>query len=198
MKKFALAGAAALLLSVGLIGCTNTVEGAGKDAATDGQKVASAANDAATATKNAADTAADATKKAAVDAADATKQAAVNVGDATKKAAVDAADATKQAAVNVGDATKKVADATTTAAKDAGKTATAVTEVTPKVKLAIVADKELNDTRNLINVNTKDGVVHLVGHVASDHLKNKAGALAGKTLKDMNATDTVSNELTVK
>ncbi|MCW3096041.1 MAG: hypothetical protein JWL77_1659 [Chthonomonadaceae bacterium] len=186
MKKFALVGAAAMLLSLGLFGCNNTAEGVSKDASANGQKVASATNEAVDATKIAADKAGEATKDAAVTAADATKKAADATADATKKAA----DATA-------DASKKVADATTDAAKDAGKTVTAATEVTPKVKLAIVADKDLNDTHNLINVDTKDGVVHLTGHVANNEMKKKAGMIASKTLKDMNATDKVSNELTV-
>ncbi len=164
MKKLALTGAAALLLSMGLFGCSNTAEGAKEDATNNGQKVASAANDAADATKMAANTAADATKKAADNAADATKKAADSVG---------------------------------TAAMDAGKNTTAALEVTPKVKLAITADKDLNDTRNTINVDSKDGVVHLKGTVISNDLKKKAGEIAAKTLKEMNATDKVSNELTV-
>lgn len=175
MKKYGFVCAAALLLSMGVIGCSNTADGAAKDASADGQKVAAATNDAVNATKNAADNAADATKKAA---------------DAT-------VDATKKAADATVDATKKAADATTDAAKGAGRTATAALEVTPKVKLAIVADKDLNDTKNHINVDTKDGVVHLTGSVQNNAEKKKAGAIAEKTLKDMNATDTVANELTV-
>ncbi len=186
MKKFAVVGAAYLLLSVGLFGCPNTEKGVADDTASNGQKAASAANDAANAAKNAADNTVDATKKAAADAADATKMAADKTVDATKKAA----DATV-------DAAKTAADATTAAAKDAGKTVTAVTEVTPKVKLAILADKELIDSRNRININTTDGVVHVTGHVATEAMKKKAGMIAQKSLKDLNATDKVSNELTV-
>lgn len=164
MKKLMLTGAAAILLSLSLVGCSNTAEGAKEDTANNGQKVAAATNDAVDATKNAASNAADATKKAADNAADATKKAADNVG---------------------------------AAAVDAGKNTTAALEVTPKVKLAITADKELNDTRNTINVDSKDSVVHLKGTVISNDLKKKAGAIADKTLKDMNSTDKVSNELMV-
>jgi predicted small secreted protein len=175
MKKYALLCAAAMLLSMGVVGCSNTAQGVSEDAAQNGQKAASAANDAA-----------DATKKAADNAADATKKAAENVGDATKKAAE-----------NVGDATKKAAESTAATATAAGSNATAALEVTPKVKLAIAADKELNDTKNTINVDSKDGVVHLKGTVYNNSLKKKAGMIAEKTLKDMNATDKVMNELTV-
>jgi len=197
MKKLALVGAAVMLLSLGLVGCSNTAEGAKEDTVQNGQKVAEATKDAADATKIAADKAAEATKDAANKAADATKDAAVATADAANKAA----DATKKgvhdAAVATADATNKAADAAKDATKDAGKTITAATEVTPKVKLAIVADKDLNDTHNLINVDTKDGTVHLTGHVANNAMKKKAGMIAEKTLKDLNATDKVSNELTV-
>jgi predicted small secreted protein len=186
MKKYRLVCAAALLLGIGVAGCSNTADGAAKDASQDGQKVAAATNDAVNATKNAADNAADATKKAADATVVATKQAA----DATVDAGKKAADATVVA-------TKNAADATTAAAKDAGKTATGALEVTPKVKLAILADKDLNDPKNHVNVNTQDGVVHITGSVKDNADKKKAGMIADKTLKDMNATDKVSNELTV-
>ena len=179
MKRLAFFGAATMLLSLGLFGCNNTAEGAKQDAAQDGQKVASAANDAADATKMAADKAAQATKDAAVTAADATKNAVHDTAVATA------------------DATNKAVDATKNAAHDAGQTVTAATEVTPKVKLAIVADKDLNDSHNKINVNTADGTVHITGNVANNAMKKKATMIAEKTLKDMNATDKVSNELTV-
>jgi hypothetical protein len=40
-------------------------------------------------------------------------------------------------------------------------------------------------------------VVHVTGHVATEAMKKKAGMIAQKSLKDLNATDKVSNELTV-
>lgn len=175
MKQYALLGAAACLLSMGLFGCNNTAEGVSKDAAENGQKAASAANDAATATKEAANNAATATKEAADKAAMATKEAADKAGEVAHDAAV----------------------ATANTAQDAGKNITAATEVTPKVKLAIQADKELNDSKNTINVDSKDGVVHLKGSVANNAMKKKAGLVAEKALKELNATDKLSNELTV-
>jgi hyperosmotically inducible protein len=118
-------------------------------------------------------------------------QAASNAADqtaaATDKAVDNAAQATKQAAQNAGEATSQAA-----------KNTAAALNVTPKVKDAIMADKTLNDTRNNIDVDSKDGIVHLKGHVASEEMKQQATTVAEKTLKDMNATDTVSNELTVK
>lgn len=168
MKQYALLGAAACLLSMGLFGCSNTAEGVKQDASQDGQKVAQATNE----------------------AVDATKQAATNAADATKKAADSAGQAVASAAQDAGQAAKNATKDATQAVDSAGTTS--------KVKLAIVADKDLNDTKNLINVDTKDDVVHLKGHVQNNAEKKKATEVADKALKDMNATAKVSNELTVE
>jgi predicted small secreted protein len=197
MKKLALAGAAAMLLSLGLFGCNNTAEGVSKDASTDSQKMASAANDATTAAKITADKAGYETKKAADETADATKKAAMNAEDATKKAASTVATDTKEAATATEAASKKAAADAAVDAKSAGKNITDVTEVAPKVQLAIDADKDLNDTHNSIKTTGADGVIHLTGHVYSASMKKKATADATKALKDLNATDKLSNELTV-
>ena len=89
---------------------------------------------------------------------------------------------------------KEAADAT----KDAAKDASAALSLTPKVKNAIVADAQLNDPKNNIDVDSKDNVVHLKGHVTSSALKTKAGEIAQKVLNDANATDKLSNELVVQ
>ncbi len=168
-------GAALLLCTAGLFGCSNTEEGAKQDTENNTAAV-----------KDTADKAAAATDKAAVNAADATAKAAGNVAAATDKAAVNAADATRKAAGSMAGA-----------AQDAGKTTTAALEVTPKVKLAITADKELNDTRNTINVDSKDGVVHLRGTVMTGEMKTRAGNIATKALNELHGTDKLSNELRV-
>jgi hypothetical protein len=103
----------------------------------------------------------------------------------------------EQGAVNAGNDVKKAANKADNAVADAAKDATAATVVTPKVKNAIVADAELNDKRNLIDVDSKDNVVHLKGHVLTNALKTKAGEIAQKVLKDGNSTDQLSNELKV-
>lgn len=73
----------------------------------------------------------------------------------------------------------------------------AATTLTPKVKLAIVSDKQLNDSRNAINVDSASSVVHLKGHVYNEAMKERAGQIAKRTLNQAHATDTLSNELTV-
>ncbi len=172
MNKLFSMGAACLLVGFGAIGCSNTAEGVGEDTSAAGQKVAAGAENAGQAVKNA--------------------------GQAVKNAGANAVDATKDAAANVADATKNAAANAGHAVKEAGKDTAENLDVRPKVKLAITADKDLNNTSNLIKVEPKDGVVYLRGHVISDSMKTKATEVATKSLKDMNSTDTIQNELTVQ
>src|SRR5688572_16493586 len=53
-------------------------------------------------------------------------------------------------------------------------TATAATVLTPRLKSAITANKELNDPRNLINVDSNDTTVTLDGWVYAGILRTKA------------------------
>jgi len=69
--------------------------------------------------------------------------------------------------------------------------------ITPRVKGAIIADSQLNNRRNLINVGTRDYVVHLRGHVYSNALKARAGSVAARKLKKMHKNYRVSNELSI-
>jgi len=99
---------------------------------------------------------------------------------------------------NAGKAIETGAKEAERATKDAAKDTSAALALTPKVKNAIIADTQLNDPRNQIDVDSADNVVHLKGHVTSTALKAKAGEIAQRTLKDANATDKLSNELEVK
>ena len=69
--------------------------------------------------------------------------------------------------------------------------------VTPSVKSAISGDSKLNNTRNHINVSTKDYVVSLEGHVYSSSLKARAGAVASRKLNKLHKGYRVSNMLKV-
>ena len=69
--------------------------------------------------------------------------------------------------------------------------------ITPKVKGAIIADGQLNDRRNHINVDTKDYILHLKGHVYSKAMKMRAGSIATAKLAKMHKNYKVSNELTI-
>lgn len=69
--------------------------------------------------------------------------------------------------------------------------------ITPRIKKSILEDGQLNDRRNHINVDTKDYVVHLHGHVYSKAIKERAGRIAAAKLAKMHKNYKVSNELTI-
>jgi osmotically-inducible protein OsmY len=104
------------------------------------------------------------------------ENAAERAVDATKRAAQTAAEKTKDATANSGDAMN----------------------LTPKVKSAILANDKLNNSKNRIDVDTKDGVVYLKGHVISNDEKRLAGDIAAKTVKEAGSNDKVMNQLTVE
>lgn len=108
------------------------------------------------------------------------------------------AEGVEQDASKIGQEASQVAEKTGEAVHEGAKDASAALSLTPKVKNAITADAALNDTRNLIDVDSADNVVHLKGHVISQALKDKAGSIAKRVIAESKATDTVSNELVVQ
>jgi osmotically-inducible protein OsmY len=74
---------------------------------------------------------------------------------------------------------------------------TAALTVTPKIKTAFYKDKILNDSRNTIHVDTANNMVHLTGTVYSANVRLHATNIAATTLKQMNATEKIKNDLTV-
>ena len=96
--------------------------------------------------------------------------------------------------------TKAVGTAADNAGHDikvAGKNTAAATVVTPEIKTAIIRDPILNDKRNTINVESKNGVVHLTGHVLSADMKTRAEEDAKATITKHSRTDKVQDDLTV-
>ncbi len=107
------------------------------------------------------------------------------------------AEGMKEDTNNAAESAKPKMDDTKDAMKDAAKNTVAATEVTPMVKSAITSNSTLNDSRNLIDVDSADGTVHLKGHVATAEMKELASQVAQKVLDDNKSTDKLSNELTV-
>jgi len=96
--------------------------------------------------------------------------------------------------------TQAVGTAADNAGKDishGAKNATAATVVTPEIKTAIIRDPVLNTSHNLINVESKNSVVHLTGHVTTATMKTRAEEDAQATLKKHNRTDKIQDDLTV-
>ncbi len=219
MKRLFTLAAAAVLFGTGIVGCSNTAEGAKEDASKDAKAVTDTAGavvdktvqgtaKAAAATEKGVATAAAVTENAAASAVDATKEAASKTVAATEKGVATAAAVTANAAATAADATKKAADKTVAAAahatEKAGEVATHAGKVltaTPTVKAALLTDKTIYPTADAskINVNTdSDGVtVHLKGTVPSNEAKKKATEVATAALAGGSTQYKISNELTV-
>lgn len=69
--------------------------------------------------------------------------------------------------------------------------------ITPTVKAAIIADRQLNDKRNHINVDTKDFVLHLTGHVVNRQMKVRATNIAAHKLSGMHKNYKIKNDLAI-
>jgi osmotically-inducible protein OsmY len=108
------------------------------------------------------------------------------------------AEGVEQDASQIGQKTAETVDKAGDAAREGAKDASAAIALTPKVKNAIVADTQLNDPSNVIDVDSADNIVHLKGHVTSEALKQKAGEIAQRVLDEAKATDKLSNELVVQ
>ncbi len=174
MKKALSSLVALTAVGLAVVGCSGTAEGVANDASNNVNAVANAPEavaNAASNTVNAVDNAADNAANAVANAGEAVANAADNAGEAVAGAASNAANA----AANAGSASL----------------------VTSQVKLAITANKQLNEDGNLINVDTKDGKIVLSGHVKSAELKKTAQTIAEKIKKDRNFSETVVNNLTV-
>lgn len=83
-------------------------------------------------------------------------------------------------------------------ANELGKDLSAATALTPKITLAFTADKELNDPKNSLNVDSNDEKVTLKGHVTSAMLKARAEELAAKVLKENNAHQKLENQIEIQ
>lgn len=83
-------------------------------------------------------------------------------------------------------------------AKEAGKDLGAATILTPKIKVALDADKRINDPKNNIDVDSTDERVVLSGHVTSQELKTLAGEIATKAMEEAKATQPLENKLEIK
>lgn len=83
-------------------------------------------------------------------------------------------------------------------AGELGKDLSAAAALTPKITLAFTADKDLNDAKNSLNVDSSDEKVTLKGHVTSEKLKARAEELAANVLKENNAHQRLENLIEVQ
>jgi osmotically-inducible protein OsmY len=119
---------------------------------------------------------------------------AASMKEANDKAAASMKEASDKASASTKDAAEKMASATEKAGKN---TADALT-LTPKIKKAITDDTMLNNTANLINVESSNDSVTLTGYVQTEKMKNHASEVAKKAILEAGATNTLTNELKIK
>jgi osmotically-inducible protein OsmY len=185
MKKALLSLVALTAAGLAVVGCSGTAEGVANDASNNVNAVANAPEAVANAASNGVNAVANTAENAA--------NAVANTGEAVANAASNGVNAAANAAENAGQAVASTASNAANAAANAGS----ATLVTSQVKLAITANKDLNEDGNLINVDTKDGKIVLSGHVKNATLKKTAQTIAEKVKKDRNFSETVQNNLTV-
>jgi|GEM_PF-1246764 len=111
---------------------------------------------------------------------------------------------TEQNAQGVSKATDKAIDGATGAASNAGEGVSdaaanvgAATILTPRLKNAVTADAQLNERRNLINIDSTDETVTIRGHVMNQELKAHAEDVVKKEMKQAEAKQRVINELEI-
>lgn len=121
-----------------------------------------------------------------------------NTAEGAAEDSKNAAATVEKGAERAGAAVEKAAVGAEKAVEGAAQDAAGALNITPKVKEAILADSELNNTANTIDVDSADGKVHLKGEVMSNEMKKKAEEIAKKVISDNGKTDMVSNELVVK
>jgi len=104
-------------------------------------------------------------------------------------------DEVKSTGEKIGEAVGEAAEKTADFATDATMSAT----VTPSIKAAIIADPDLNDPKNEIDVSSKDRKVYLTGHVATPAMTARAEEIASGWLEKSSAPSDVEivNELEV-
>ncbi|MBB6053250.1 BON domain-containing protein [Armatimonas rosea] len=121
-----------------------------------------------------------------------------NTGEGMSKDTEIAKQSASAETEKAGENAAKMANSAGEIAKGAGQNVTGALEVTPLIKTAITADTELNDAKNKIDIDTKDGIVHIKGHVSSNALKAKATKIATEKIKENQGTDKVMNQLLVQ
>lgn len=81
---------------------------------------------------------------------------------------------------------------------NSGQNISGALKVTPIVKTAILADAELNNPKNHIDVDSHDGTVHLRGNVTTERLVARAVKVTEDCIRDNHFNDKVMNHLVVQ
>lgn len=180
------------IASIALFGAGCTPD-ARQDLDSAGTNVKSATDKSVAAGAQAVDKANEKVVETGKEAAAATKEAGKEVAAATKEAGAKAAEATKNAAETTGELVGGAANKVAKGAEQVG----AASVITPKVKTALAADKQID--ASTLNVDTVDANKQVIikGTVKSAAIKTKVSEVAKKALMDMKSPFTVVNQVTV-
>ncbi len=130
--------------------------------------------------------------------AEGAQQDAIKNTEVVQDAGEKAATATKKSADEAAAATQRTTDRAISATGKMGKNVGDALGLTPQVKLAITDDKELNNTSNLIDVESSNDTVTLKGYVLSEAMKQRAGRIAQKAIGASGSKNVLINELKIK
>jgi osmotically-inducible protein OsmY len=130
----------------------------------------------------AVDAGAENVKEGAAEAGKTVAEGAENAGEAVKGAAENAGEAVKGAAENAGEAVGGAA---------------AVTTLTPKVKNALIASKQIDASTLNVDTDAAKKVVIIKGKLPTEEKKKLATTIATKVLTDSKSDYKVQNDITV-
>jgi osmotically-inducible protein OsmY len=121
-----------------------------------------------------------------------------NTAEGIKEDSALNAESVKRSSEKASAATQRATDRWGPATKKLGKNAGDALTLTPKIKLALTNNKTLNNTANLIDVESGDNKVRLTGHVVTEKMKSLASTIAQKTITEAGSKNALVNALEVK
>lgn len=122
-----------------------------------------------------------------------TGEAVEGAAEATGEAVAGAAEATGEAVAKTGEYAAEAVGGAAKEVQDAGQSMT----LTPTVKNALIADKQINASTIDVDTSGEKDTVVIKGTVASEAAKKRATVVAMKALKDAGSSFKVKNELMV-
>jgi len=190
MKTRVLVAAVSILCAFSIAGCPKEAQ---KDLGEAGANVGQATEKTAEATGQAVEKTGEAIGNTAEKAAEATGQAVENAGEAVGGAAKAAGDAVETGVENAGEAVGGAVKGAQQGVTDAAQSAA----LTPKIKNALVADKQIDASTIDVDTSGEANTVILKGTVRSAAEKTRAATVAQKALTDAKSTFKLRNDLTV-
>ena len=122
--------------------------------------------------------------------------AAIGIG--CKGSGEGAAESIHDSSIKASEKIKEGMDNGSNLATNAGAQVGAAAQLTPRIKIAITANRKLNASGNLIDVDSRLDKVTLSGHVLTQELKDLAGKIAQDEMIKAQVQQKFLNDLEVK